>query len=111
MNPSLSKREMVHQHWREQITAWQASRQSQRKFCKDRQLGYASFRRWRQIFKAEDSKEAVTSTRPVRFLTVKVQEQKASTLAILIQDDLRIEVAAGFNPHLLQQVIQVLRAS
>ena len=111
MNPSLSKREMVRQHWREQITAWRASCQSQREFCKDRQLGYASFRRWHQIFKSEDSKEAVACTGPVRFLAVKVQEQKGSNLAILIQDDLRIEVAAGFNPHLLQQVIQVLRAS
>ena len=111
MNPSLSKREVNRQRWHERIKAWENSSQSQRAFCKERHLGYASFRRWRQIFKTEDSKELITPTEPVRFLPVKVQTEKNSSLTILVQDDLRIEVPTGFNPHLLQQVIQVLRTA
>ena len=111
MNPSLSKREVNRQRWHERINAWENSRQSQREFCKDHHLGYASFRRWRQILKSEDSEELVTPTEAVRFLTVKVQAEKPSNLTVLIQDDLRIEVPSGFNPQLLQQVIQVLRTS
>ncbi len=71
----------------------------------------AAFQRWRRIFKAEDSEDLVTPTEPVHFLPVEVQRDKSSNLTVLIQDDLRIEVPTGFNPHLLQQVIQVLRAS
>jgi hypothetical protein len=71
----------------------------------------ATFQRWRRIFKAEDSKGLVTPTEPVRFLPVKVQAEKPANLTVLIQDDLRIEVPTGFNPQLLKQVIQVLRAS
>ncbi len=111
MNPSLSKREVNRQRWHERIKAWENSSQCQRTFCKDHHLGYASFRRWRQILKAEDSEELVTPTEPVRFLPVKVQAEKPANLTILIQDDLRIEVPAGFNPQLLQQVIQVLRTA
>ena len=111
MNPSLSKREVNRQRWHERIKAWKNSSRSQREFCKVHHLGYASFRRWRQIFKAEDSEDLAIPTAPVRFLPLKVQAEKPANLTILIQDDLRIEVPSGFNPQLLQQVVQVLRTS
>ncbi len=110
MNPSLSKREINRQRWRERINAWKNSTQSQKAFCEDQHVGLASFQRWRRILKAGDS-EATASPEPVRSLPVKVQAETPSNLTILIHDNLRIEVPAGFNPQLLQQVIQILRAS
>jgi len=47
----------------------------------------------------------------VRFLPLRVHVSSSPHLAIRIQDDLRIELAEGFNPQMLQQVIQILRAS
>lgn len=111
MNASLSKREINRQRWRERINAWTNSNQSQQEFCKAHHLGYASFRRWRRLLKTEESETAADATGVVRFLPVKVHETTPSNLTVLIQDDLRIEVPTGFNPHLLQQIIQVLRAS
>jgi len=111
MNASLSKREINRQRWHERINAWKNSGQSQKVFCEDQHVGIAAFQRWRRIFKSEDSEDLVTPTKPVHFLPVEVQKDKSSNLTVLIQDDLRIEVPTGFNPHLLQQVIQVLRAS
>ena len=111
MNPRLSKREINRQRWRERITAWKNSSQSQKAFCEDQHLGLASFQRWRRILKAEESDGSIAPTEAVRFLPVNVQEEKSLNLTVLVQNDLRIEVPAGFNPHLLQQVIQVLRAS
>ncbi len=112
MEPSLSKRDLNRQRWRERISAWKNGSQSQKAFCEDQHVGLASFQRWRRILKAEDSEGSVTALpEAVRFLPVKVQEEKPANLTILIHADLRIEVQAGFNPQLLQQVIQVLRAS
>ena len=111
MNPSLSKREINRQRWRERISAWKNSGQSQKAFCEDRHLGLASFQRWHRILKAEESEGSMTPSEAIHFLPVKVQEEKPSNLTVLVRDDLRIEVPAGFNPHVLQQVIQVLRAS
>jgi len=112
MDPSLSKRDLNRQRWRERISTWKNSSQTQKAFCEDQHVGLASFQRWRRILKTEDSEDLVTARHEiVRFLPVKVQEEKATNLTILIHDDLRIEVPTGFNPHLLQQVIQVLRAS
>jgi hypothetical protein len=111
MKQSVTKRETDRQHWLERIDAWQNSNLSQKAFCKAHQLGYASFRRWRRIFKVEDAKTVVSAGETVRFLPVNVQEAISTHLMIHIQNDLRIEVVPGFNPQLLQQVIQVLRAT
>ena len=111
MNPSLSKSEINRQRWRERVNAWKDSGQSQKEFCKAHHLGFSTFRRWRGIFKAEDTEGVVATAEPVRFLPVKVHEAACSNLKIRIHDDLCVEVSAGFNPQLLQQVVRVLRAS
>ena len=111
MNPSLSKREINRQRWGERINAWRNSNQSQQAFCKAHHLGYTSFRRWRRLLETEESEAASDVTGVVRLLPVKVHETIPSSLTVLIQDDLRIEVPTGFNPQLLQQIIQVLRTS
>jgi hypothetical protein len=111
MQRSVSKRQSERQRWLEHINAWQDSDLTQKAFCQAHQLGYASFRRWRGIFKAEAAKAAVSTDEVVRFLPVKVQDTNPTPLTIHLQADLRIEVAPGFNPQLLQQVIEVLRSS
>ena len=111
MSPSLSKREVNRQRWRERTDAWEDSNQTQEAFCTAHHLSFASFRRWRRIFRTEDSEGVVNSTEPVRFLSVRVNDAESSNLTVLIHNDLRVEVPSGFDPHLLQQVIQVLRAS
>jgi hypothetical protein len=111
MNPSLSKSEINRQRWRERVNAWKDSGQSQKEFCKAHHLGFATFRRWRGIFKAENAEGVVATAEPVRFLPVSVHEPPYTNLTIHIQDDLRIELAPGFDPQLLRQVLQVLRTS
>ena len=98
MNPSVSKRAVNRQRWRERIDAWKRSGQSQKAFCQHHQLGLASLHRWHRIFQAEAA-GGVTEQPP------------ATNLTVVIEDDLRVEVSAGFDPHLLRQVVEVLRAS
>ena len=111
MEPSISKRAINRQRWRERINDWNNSNQSQKAFCNDHNLALASFQRWHRLFKAEDLKEATSHPAPVSFLPVRVREPTPSKLSILVQDGLRIEVTAGFDANLLHQVIEVVRAS
>ena len=111
MKSRVSKRQVERQRWLEHVNAWQASDLTQKAFCQAHQLGYASFRRWRGIFKAQQTKGGEPVSEPVRFLPVNIQEPLPLTLRIHLQDGLGIEVASGFNPQLLKQVIQVLRSS
>ena len=108
MNGSLSKREVNRERWRERIATWQQSGQSQKVFCQQQRLGLASFQRWRRIFETE---EASDNLAPVAFLPVRVKETKPSNLTVVINDKLRIEIPAGFDPNSLRQIIEVLRAS
>ena len=111
MKRSLSKREINRQRWRERVNAWKESNQSQKAFCEERHLGFASFKRWHGIFRAESLQSTETAAEASGFVPVRVRETPSSNLTILIQEDLRIDVASGFNPHLLRQIIEVLRTS
>ena len=111
MKPSLSKREINRQRWRERISAWKDGSQTQKAFCEAHHLRLASFQRWHRLFKAEDSEGLPTATEAVRFVPVNVRREGPTNLTIRLQEDLRIEVSAGFDPHVLQQVVEVLRAS
>ncbi len=114
MDHSVSKREINRQRWLERISTWKGSNQTQREFCRAHHLGYASFRRWCSLLKAEEAGKKVTPpSEPARLLPVKLHQPKlaATNLTIVVRGDLRIEVPAEFDPQLLRQVIRVLRAS
>ena len=108
MKSSLSKRAINGQRWLERIQAWEQSNLTQKAYCKQHHLGLASFQRWRRIFMTEEKSNESSS---MTFLPVNVVESKASCLTVMINEDLRLEIPADFDPNTLKQVIQVLQAS
>ncbi len=108
MNPSLTKREANRQRWFDRIESWKQSGLTQKAFCEQQQLGLGSFQRWRGIFMRGEKPEASSA---VSFVPVNVTVDKASSLALLIDDQLRIEIPAGFDPVTLKQVVQALLAA
>ncbi len=107
MISSLSKREINRQRWLERIHEWELSGLTQKAFCEQRHLGLASLQRWRRLFKTE---EASHNSAPVALLPVSVKETKPANLTVVVDDKLRIEIPAGFDPNALRRVIEVLRA-
>ena len=95
MKSSLSKREVNRQRWLERIQTWNQSDLSQKAFCAQYHLGLASFQRWRRIFMMEEKSKEYS---PVTFLPVNLIEPSASNLTLLINDNFRIEITAGFDP-------------
>jgi len=108
MNSSLSKREINRQRWLERIANWKQGGQSQKTFCEQNHIGLASFQRWHRIFKTE---EKTIDHSPVAFLPVNVTEPSSSNLTLRVNDNLRIDISAGFDATTLKQVIQVLQVS
>jgi hypothetical protein len=108
MIPSLSKRAANRQRWFDRIEAWKQSGLTQKAFCEQQQLRLGSFQRWRGIFMRGERPEASSA---VSFLPVNVTAAPASSLALVIDDYLRIEIPAGFDPVTLKQVIQALQAA
>lgn len=108
MNSSLSKREVNRQRWLERVTEWKQSGQSQKSFCEHHHLGLSSFQRWYRIFTKEEKLQA---PKPVTFLPVSLKEFRPSNLSILLDDNLRIEIPAGFDPDVLKQVLRTLQTT
>ena len=108
MNPSVTKRQANRQRWFDRIEVWKQSGLTQKAFCEQQQLGLGSFQRWRGIFMRGEKPEASSA---VSFLPVNVTVGKASSLALLIDDHLRIEIPAGFDPVTLKQVVQALQSA
>ena len=108
MISSLSKRATNRQRWFDRIEDWKQSGQTQKAFCEQQQLRLGSFQRWRGIFLRGERPEASSA---VSLLPVKVRVAPASSLALVIDDHLRIEIPAGFDPVILQQVVQALQAA
>ena len=108
MIPSLSKRAANHQRWFDRIESWKQSGLTQKAFCEQQQLRLGSFQRWRGIFMRGEKPEASSA---VSFLPVNVTAAPASSLALVIDDYLRIEIPAGFDPVTLKQVVHALQVA
>jgi hypothetical protein len=108
MKPSLSKREINRQRWLERITDWQQCGHSQKAYCEQHHLGLASFQRWRRIFMTQEKSKDMPA---VAFLPVNLVEPSAPSLTVQVNDNLRLEISAGFDPTTLKRVIQILQAS
>lgn len=107
MTPNLTKREANRQRWFDRIEAWQQSGLSRRAFCEQQHLKLGTFQRWRGVFAKDNTR---SSTGAVSFLPVNVTTAPVASLALVVSDQLRLEIPAGFDPETLQQVVQALQA-
>ncbi len=100
-------RELNRQRWFAHVENWQRSGLTQKVFCEQQQLGLASFQRWRGIVARE---KPSASASPPAFLPVHIAAPSASSLTLLLGDELRLEIPAGFDAATLQQVIHILQS-
>lgn len=108
MDSSLSKRQINRQRWRKRVNTWKQSGQSQKAFCQHHHLGLTSFQRWCRLFKTQEKSNPPTA---LSLLPVSVKRTSPSHLSVVVNEDLRIEIPADFDPNALRQIIQVLRGS
>ena len=100
-------RELNRQRWFEPIRNGQRSGLTQKVFCEQPQLGLASFQYWRGIMART---RPLTRASSPTFLPVHIAEPSASSLTLLLGDERRLEIPAGFDAATLQQVIHTLRS-
>ncbi len=100
-------RELNRQRWFAHVQNWQRSGLTQKVFCEQQQLGLASFQYWRGIVARP---RPLTSASSPAFLPVHIAAPSASSLTLLLGDELRLEIPAGFDAATLQQVIHTLRS-
>lgn len=107
MNNGIKKltRKEKPSYWQKQVSAWRASGLSQAQFCRDNNLKVRDFGYWKRKFSG--------SSDSVRFVPLQVKSsaiRPSSSLCLVLESGLRIEVREGFSPCTLKELVLTLRA-
>ena len=95
MQSTVSKRAVNRERWQERIAVWKASGLSQRVFCDQHHLVLSTFRRWHRRLHSEQTKSERSGL--MKFVPVTLKSDNTPKLAVLINDDLRVEVPSDFE--------------
>ena len=96
-------------YWKRHIEGWQSSKLSQRGYCRHHHLSYHQFGYWRKRFIRSETGAKFVSLDLRPSSTGKQPLQSNGSLRLVVSDGLKIEIDAGFDPHLLRQLIIALR--
>ena len=96
------------EYWSSHIVRWQESGSSQTEYCREHGLKDHQFTYWKKrIVRTEAAAKFVSLN--LSSFTKQQPPQAGSALRVVVSDGLKIEVEAGFDPHLLGQLIVALR--
>ena len=107
----LSRAEQLEQkrnYWKHHIDSWQETGLTQAEYCRRHNLKHHQLVYWKKRF--------VKTETDVSFVPLKIEElldistrQDQAPLTLIINNQFKIEIGAGFDTQLLRQVIVALR--
>ncbi|MEJ2649742.1 MAG: hypothetical protein P8016_15205 [Sedimentisphaerales bacterium] len=83
--------------WQKHIAAWRQSGQSQKEYCRNQKLKKSTLGYWRTLLSREKG-----------FIEIPIKIESRSTIDIIINGGIKIQVRKGFDPELLVQTIRVM---
>lgn len=87
-------------YWQGEFTRFRASGQSARAFCRERNLKYFTFRRWRRIFEGDRS-----ALIPASFTKVEIDKEPA---IVQVRLPMGIEIRSAHHPE-PEWVVKLMR--
>jgi hypothetical protein len=98
------------EHWRQHVEAFRSSGLSRKAYCRKHRLNIHSLDYWRKRLKRDFGPGSPESIN--RFVPIRVHEDTPSDSSIKLRiGQITIEVAAGFAPEHLKNILQVLGAT
>lgn len=117
----MSKQRLSRQRWRDLIEEQRTGGLSVQAFCKRHGLASSTFFNWSRRFKSEAPSSAADQTRAAPPPFVELEAPSAShtgeaddasattsTIELVLPSGLVVRVRRGFDPRLLQQVVEAL---
>lgn len=111
MSEQLSRKQLLKQkrdYWKHHIESWQGSNLPQTEYCQQNDLKDHQFVYWKKRF--------VQTETGVKFVSLnlgplmsKQPSQSASSVRLVFDNGLKVEVDPGFNPQLLRQIIMTVK--
>ena len=102
-------RKLTKSEWQAEIAEWERSKLSQTKFCKARDLSYASFTYWRTKFRARTNKKTEKRFIPVRTTTLgKPTAAQSPGLLLYLPSGVTLRVGDDTSAQTLSMVLGLL---
>jgi len=103
------------QQWARLVEEYEASGQSQRRFCAEHGIGQSSLRYWKRRLEQGASTADTQAATGVRLVAVKVIEDAPaladSGLVVVSPHGVRVQIARGFDAATLSRVLATLEAT
>ena len=95
--------------WKHHIDTWRAGNLNQSQYCRQHQLNFHRFVYWKRKFSSQKQRPPICLVEVSEPNIFRAPNQGSSTpLQIAVGDRFKIEVAPGFDPVTLKQVIVTL---
>ena len=95
--------------WKHHIDSWRAGNLNQSQYCRQHQLNFHRFVYWKRKFTAQNQQSPISLVEVSVPNIFRAPNQGSSTpLKVAVGDRFKIEVAPGFDPVTLKQVILTL---
>jgi hypothetical protein len=110
MSEQLSRDELSeqgHTYWKQHIENWRTSGLTQADYCRQHELKNYRFTYWKKRFVPADT--------GITFIPLKIRGNlpaapSSSSLRLIMDKDLAIEIQPDFDPRLLRRLIATLRS-
>jgi len=107
----LSRAEELEQkrsYWKQQIEQWQQSGLSQAEYCRRNNLKHHQLVYWKRRCLKTEPEVSFVPVQLEALLDIPAPADQAS-LTVIIDNQFKVEIVAGFDPQLLRQVVAALR--
>ena len=107
----LSRAEQLEQkriYWKQHIGSWQQTGLTQAEYCRQHNLKHHQMVYWKKRFSNTETGVSFVPVKLEDLLDIPAQPDCAP-LSLVINDQFKIEICAGFDALLLRQVIVALR--
>jgi len=107
----LSRAEELEQkrsYWKQQIEQWQQSGLSQAEYCRRNNLKHHQLVYWKRRCLKTETEVSFVPVQLEALLDIPAPADQAS-LTVIIDNQFKVEIVAGFDPQLLRQVLTALR--
>jgi len=107
----LSRAEQLEQkrsYWKQQIEQWQQTGLSQAEYCRRNNLKHHQLVYWKRRCLKTETEVSFVPVQLEALLDIPAPADQAS-LTVIIDNQFKVEIVAGFDPQLLRQVVAALR--
>jgi hypothetical protein len=109
----LSRAEQLEQkrsYWKQHIDSWQQTGLTQVEYCRQHNLKHHQLVYWKKRFLKTETNVSFVALKLEDLLEIPARQDQSS-LTLVINNQFKIEIRAGFDAQLLRQLIYALRGA